>query len=498
MKFTRTLYTWMAAGALLLSACEPLEETNQNPNEPANVSAGVLFTEGVRAGVNTSVNQSFLLGNNAAQLTAKSLRTEVDAYSWNSFSNVWSGYYESLANVVESERVATEEGNAKMQGAAKVMKSWMFSQLTLAYGDIPYSEALTGSTDANWFPAYDSQEEIITGTGGLLDELEQAVVLLGGTGAVEGDILFDGDASKWVKFANALRLRLLMYSSGQQDASAEFAAIVASESLMESNDDNAALTYTGNYPNEYPLVPMKQGDFDAVYLSNNAYNALTTLDDPRLYRFARPVNADAVNADPMVAAVYDGCDNGLETGSCDKSGSRLGYAYYNYPSHAQAAVQAEGLLMTYAEMAFLLAEAAHKGWITDDAATWYNEGVAASMEYYGADFANTAWADLSAYLAGTAAYDAADINTIRQQKWLAMFFSGLDPYFELRRWYVEESGDWTALGFVSAPCQNTNGDALPMRFLYPGNEESLNPDNYQSAVTALGGNTQNATMWVVD
>jgi hypothetical protein len=79
-----------------------------------------------------------------------------------------------------------------------------------------------------------------------------------------------------------------------------------------------------------------------------------------------------------------------------------------------------------------------------------------------------------------------------------MFFTGLDNYFELRRWYSQEEGSWADLPFVSAPCSNTNGDALPMRFIYPGNEASLNPDNYQAAIDALGSNSQNAKMWVVD
>ncbi len=491
------LYTGALLGlALSFSSCEKLEDINANPNEPATVDAGVLFTSGVRSSVNTSVNQTFLLGNNAAQLTAKSLRTEVDAYSWNSFSNVWTQNYNSLSNLLEAERVAKASGNAQMEGAAKVMKSWVFATLTMAYGDIPYSEAITGSTEANWFPAYDEQEAIFFGDGGLLDELASAAQLLGGAGSVDGDILFNGDASKWIKLANALQLRLLMYASNQMDVSTEFAAVAAG-ALMESNADNAALTYTGSFPNEFPLVPLKEGDFDAVVLSSNAYDVLSGSDDPRLYVYARPVNADVVAADPTAVPVYDGAENGLETGTCDKSGSRLGYAYYNYPNHLSAGTMAEGIIMTYAEQQFLLAEAAHKGWISEDAGALHKSGVEASMDYYGADFSMTAWTDFEEFYGQSGAAYNNDLGSIREQKWLAMYFTGLDNYFELRRWYVEENGQWANLSFASAPCLNTNGDALPMRFLYPGNEESLNPENYQAALAAMGGNTQNVKMWVV-
>lgn len=486
----------IAMAGLTFQSCEDLSTINENPNEPSNVDAGVLFTEGIRSSVNTSVTQSYLLGNVASQVAAKTLRAEVGEYSWNAFPNTWNQNYLSLGNIIEAERVAQEAGNSKMEGAAKVMKSWIFATLTLAYGDVPYSEANTGSTNANWFPGYDSQEDIIMGTNGLIDELALAVQLLNNSGSVDGDILFNGDASKWIKLANVMQLRLLMYASEKQDVSTLFASIVDNEDLMTSNADNAALTFTGNFPNEYTLVPLKQGDFDAVAISTNALHQLDTTDDPRKYVYARPYNADDIFSTPGTTPIYQGAVNGSE--SCNKDGSRLGYAYYNYPGHVQAGTMAEGIIMTYAEQQFLLAEAAHKGWISDDAATLHSSAVEASMEYYNVDWGMTGWTDFSDFMTNSGeAYDGT-ITSIRRQKWLAMFFTGLDNYFELRRWYSQENGNWANLPFVSAPCSNTNGDALPMRFLYPGNEASLNPDNYQAAIDALGSNSQNAKMWVVD
>lgn len=486
----------IAMASLSFQSCEKLSTINENPNEPSNVDAGVLFTEGVRSSVNTSVNQSYLLGNVASQVSAKTLRAEVGEYSWNAFPNTWNQNYLSLGNLMEAERVANEAGNYKMEGAAKVMKSWVFATLTLAYGDIPYADAITGSTDANWFPSYDSQEDIITGTNGLLDELALAVQLLNNSGSVDGDILFNGDASKWVKLANAMQLRLLMYISEKQDVSSQFAAIVTNEDLMSSNADNAALTYTGSFPNEYPLVPLKQGDFDAVAISTNALHQLDTTDDPRMFVYARPYNAGDIFTNPSTTAIYQGAENGSE--ACNKDGSRLGYAYYNYPGHMQAGTMAEGIIMTYAEQQFLLAEAAHNGWISDDAGSLHSSAVEASMDYYGADWSMTGWTDFSDFITNSGEGYDGSITSIRRQKWIAMFFTGLDNYFELRRWYSQENGAWANLPFVSAPCSNTNGDALPMRFLYPGNEASLNPDNYQAAVDAYGGNSQNVKMWVVD
>ncbi|CAI8177976.1 MAG: Uncharacterised protein [Flavobacteriaceae bacterium] len=496
MKKSLFIGALIAMAGLTFQSCEKLSTINENPNEPSSVDASVLFTEGVRSSVNTSVTQSYLLGNVASQVAAKTLRAEVGEYSWNAFPNTWNQNYLSLGNLMEAERVANEAGNYKMEGAVKVMKSWVFATLTLAYGDIPYTDAITGSTDANWFPSYDSQEDIITGTNGLLDELALAVQLLNNSGSVDGDILFNGDGAKWIKLANAMQLRLLMYVSEKQDVSSQFAAIVANEDLMSSNADNAALTYTGSFPNEYPLVPLKQGDFDAVAISTNALHQLDTTDDPRMYVYARPYNAGDIFTNPGTTAIYQGAENGSE--ACNKNGSRLGYAYYNYPGHMQAGTMAEGIIMTYAEQQFLLAEAAHNGWISDDAGSLHSSAVEASMNYYGADWSMTGWTDFSDFITNSGEGYDGSITSIRRQKWLGMFFTGLDNYFELRRWYSQEEGNWADLPFVSAPCSNTNGDALPMRFLYPGNEASLNPDNYQAAIDALGSNSQNAKMWVVD
>jgi hypothetical protein len=146
---------------------------------------------------------------------------------------------------------------------------------------------------------------------------------------------------------------------------------------------------------------------------------------------------------------------------------------------------------------FLLAEAAQKGFITDDAETHYKKAIAASMDYYNADFESFDWTGFNEYYTNSGVEYDDNLLTIWKQKWLSLYFHGLEPYFELRRWMYENDFDWTALPFVSPPCQNTNDDVLPLRFLYPGNEQSLNPDNYKKAVDQLGENTQNAKMWLM-
>jgi hypothetical protein len=489
LKYITALFALFA-----LAGCEEFEEFNENPNEPTEVSADVLLPSTIRQSVNTSVDAAFLVGNNAAQLSAKTLRLEVDAYNWNAFPTYWEGWYEALTDAHSVEDIALEGENEVLEGVALVMQAYLYSCLTNAYGDIPYSQAIKGDKD-NFTPMYDRQADIY---GDILANLEMADNLLSsGNGTLEGDILYNGDPALWRKFANSLRLRLLMYAGDKiDDGAQQFSDIVNEGNIIESNTDNAVLTYTGAFPNEFPLIPLKQGDFDAVALGKAAYDVMDGYQDPRLMRFARPNNEDFTDDPQFIGAI-----NGQGEG-CSKDGaSRLGVQYYNYPDLTLASnlnlPMAEGLIMTHAEVEFLLAEGIAKGWISGSVEEHYRDGIQSSMEYYLVDLTPFGWSDFDDYYNNSGvAYS--EVTDIWEQKWLALFFTGLEPYFEVRRWYVESGKSFSGIPFLEASCGNVNSDNLPLRFLYPGEEQSLNAENYDEAVNRLGGsNNQNAEMWLV-
>lgn len=477
-----------------LVGCQDFEQMNENPNEPTEVTSDVLLASGMRQVVTTVTEESFLLGNNAAQITTKTLRTEVDAYNWNAFPTLWDGLYSGLTDLHRVEAIALESGNMKMQGVALVMQTYAYSVLTNAYGDIPFSEAIQG--DDNIFtPVYDSQEEVYTS---MLNNLDGAVAMLEGDGQIAGDIIYGNDADKWIKFAHSLKLRLLMSANAKiANAQEQFAAIVTDGRIMTSNDDNATLSYLSGFPNQFPLIPLKTGDFDAVALSQNMYNSLIEHNDPRLSRYARPNddNYDVIND----STSFSGAVNGSNSGNCSKDGSRLGPQFYNYPGFTDASTlglsMAEGILMTYSELCFILAEAAEKGWVANTTADEYKMGVQASMDYYQVNYAAFGYTDFEDFYAnsGIAFSEASDIW---RQKWTALFFHGMEPYFEVRRWYVESGDSFDNIPFLDVPCEDLNGGKLPMRFLYPGEEQSLNAANYNAAVEKLGD--INDKMWLVN
>jgi len=480
------------------AACEKFEEMNTNPNEPTEVPGEVLLPSAIRQSVNTSVDAAFLISNNAAQLTAKTLRTEVDAYNWNAFPKYWDGWYTSLTDVSSLRAEAASEGNDAMEGVARILQSYIMANITNVYGDVPYQEAIQGVNN-NFTPAYDNQEDIYEG---LLSDLDTAVTLLStGEGAIGGDILLGNDASRWVKFANSLSLRLIMTAGNKlPNAGSRFSQIVATGNIISSNDDNVVLQYTGSAPNQFPLITLKIGDIDAVAISEAAVDFMEQFNDPRLSRYARP------NTDDFAITVADSAFKGAVNGpgaSCGKDGaSRLGVQYYDYPNLTSAESlglsMADGIVMTYAEVSFLLAEATAKGWISKDPiADLYEQGIEASHEYYQVDYTIHGYNDFADFYSNSGvAYS--DVKDIWAQKWLALFFSGVDAYVEVRRWYNESGNSFAGIPFLEATCNNQNSNQLPLRFLYPGEEQSLNSENYQEALARIGGtNSQNATMWIL-
>ena len=123
--------------------------------------------------------------------------------------------------------------------------------------------------------------------------------------------------------------------------------------------------------------------------------------------------------------------------------------------------------MTYAEIEFLLAEGVLKGWIQGDVAAHYKKGIQASHDYYQVSYTPFGWQDFSDFYENSSVAYTTPMD-VWEQKWLSLYFSALDPYFEVRRWYTTVGG-WDGLPFLNAPIGNNfNNYELPMRFLYPG------------------------------
>ena len=483
------------AVAVASTGCDSrFEDVNDNPNEPKEVTPNLLLPDIIRGSVNTSVNTAHTTGNLVLQYTAKvSFATEIDRYNWAGVG-YWQPLYGDLRNVEDMIQIAQERDQPQYEGVGLVLKSWIFSMLTNAYGDVPYSESVAVQEGIET-PKYDRQEAIYRG---MLADLRRANELLTpGSGSIQGDILYDGDLMKWKKLANSLRLRLLMRLSekgislnldgGDVPVSQAFQSITSAPDaapVFTSNDDNAALEYLGSRPNEWPRHTSRIGTFRTFKLSKTLTDTLKHFDDPRLSVFGDPTAASVEDG----SRKYVGVPNGLTN---DASGSFNGGPDFqsglNFTRYYDEPDAAKGLIMTYAEVLFLKAEAAERGWISSDAQTHYREAVKASFEQYGQSTPPGYFGQAGvSYPTNNSAQARERIGT---QKWIALFYTGLEGWFNWRR---------TGIPDIDPSVDNVNGDEIPVRFRYPESEQSLNADNYQAALDRQGPNSINTEMWLLE
>jgi hypothetical protein len=500
MKRTILKYTLFSTLLLWVSACDDdFEELNTNPNQPESVTSDLLLTNIINGAVREMDGMAWGSGNVIAQHVAKIQFTGRDRYDWGPESSPWFDFYNLLRDV-ENILTIEEEDNSYV-ATALIMKSWMYQILTDLYGDIPYSEAIQGKAEGNFTPIFDSQEEIYSG---ILAELERANSILNSNPtAITGDILYGGNLDNWQKLANSLRLRVLLRQSSRVDPSAAMSSILNDPNapIFTSNEDQAVFNYLNAAPNQQPLYTTRSGSFDEYRLSQRMENTLKTLSDDRLYAFAQPItDSDA----GLVGELEDyvGVPNGLadESALIFNGGSnfvsRVGLLYSCLVCDDNASpVARQGIIMTYAELQFILAEAAERGFIDGDAEEFYLSGIRASFDYFAArsaiispEISQAVMPEESYFEQPEVSYTGSEeekLEKIGLQKWIALFFNGTEAWAEWRR--------------TGVPDLQPGNDALinqvPTRFMYPVEVQSLNGDNYRAALSAQGPDDITTQVW---
>lgn len=204
--------------------------------------------------------------------------------------------------------------------------------------------------------------------------------------------------------------------------------------------------------------------------------------------FFRPTPDTEGKPNPQYAGLPNGLNDvdALQYNGGSQFQSRVGELYYEQSISTQGLTIAKGVIMTYAELQFLLAEAAEKGLIGGDAKTYYENGVNASFAFYGltapADYLNR----LETSYSGT---QQEKLSKIGFQKWVSLFFQGLEAWFDWRR---------TGIPALKPGPSNQNDDKIPVRFRYPIIEQSLNSDSYDAAIQRQGADDLNTKMWYLN
>jgi hypothetical protein len=280
--------------------------------------------------------------------------------------------------------------------------------------------------------------------------------------------------------------------------------------ILESNDDNVALQYLADLPNQQPLYTTRSGSFDEYRLSEKMENTLKSLNDTRLFVYAQPTTDSGAG---LVGDWddYEGVPNGLAdeealqyspSGDPAKGGSnfisRLGLMFSCSACNPLASpIARQGLIMTYSELQFILAEARERGFIsTGDAATYYNNGIQASYDYYDERLDVAGYTAIKDAVNADAAYfaqpevaytgtSAEKLEKIATQKWIANFFNGLEGWFDWRRTGMPEIN----------PGPGAVQPTVPVRFIYPSSVQALNKDNYNAVIQRQGPDNNVTKVW---
>jgi hypothetical protein len=526
---TQLLRLGAVLGLLLgSSACEKnFLDINKDPNNPTTADINLVLPSG-------QAHVSFIVGgqyNVVGEILAQHLGIAQGGNqyrAWDQFSiptstfdgrefsgGLYAGALEDFQYVINT---GTPLNEWRMVGIAKILKAHTYQVITDLYGDVPFSEALQGSS--NLLPRYDRQQDIYAGLQALLDEAIGDIAKQQGRFPGTADLNYrattENDMGRWVRLANTLKLRMYLRLS-EVDATTAAAGIqalyarnaVAGFNLMRDGEsyqfNNGTATNTEN--------PFYQTNFrlqNNLAVSSNLGDTLVRYQDPRLPVFALdadltttpveflfvqpgqnspyPNNFVTPTGTPAVRLSYPG---NFFIGQNFTNASRAGSTFPAIAATDLAAKSRPTLLLTYEESLFLRAEAAVRGWAAtgENAQQLYEDGIRASLTRYGVA------AGAAAYLArpqvsfAAATTPAAKLRNIFVQKWISFFATnGAEAWTEVRR---------TNQPRLKAPLVNLlGGGRFVKRLPYPDSELQRNPNVSQTGLTP--GDISTPVWWDVN
>jgi hypothetical protein len=491
MRFFSFRSTLILAAAVTLVACtKDFKELNTDPNRPKEVNPGVLLSQLQYRMVNSSITAARNFTHELMQVDAPRSSSGgggLHRYDVQPGNGVWTAFYTYLTDVEDIASIATKLNEPNYKAIALVYKAWAYSILTDLYGDIPYTQA-SKAAQGVVKPAFDKQKDIYTD---LLKLLDTANGLFNTTKALTygGDLVYGANALagnsnpglvKWKKFANSLKLRLLLRLSkkvAEMDVNSQITAILTDPvkyPVFTANADEAIFRYPGTNPYYNPYYNARQLDWrDGTYFTSFFIDKMNADNDPRRAVWATTVNVGG-------SQVYRGIQSGYPITTSYTVGSNSSY------TDALKTSPLIGVMLPYAEVEFMKAELALKGFPTGKTARQhYEAGIAASMTQWGVALpANYLAQPGVAY--NEMASQEKQLEQILLQKYYAYFFVDYQAWFEKRR-----TGYPVLPRGAGIPAENS----FPWRIPYPTYLQSLNPEALATAVAQMGGDKSSTKVW---
>lgn len=487
-----------AALAFGSTACtDHFEDINTPPSLATQVDPSLLFTRATVTGGGISYAVYQLMHQTTTGYWSQHFANIQPAFSGDTYepgpaNNPWGYYYSSGAfaplsvNHQVMKLIDKIDKNPVRMAQAKIWQVYMFSLITDCYGDIPYSEAFESNT-----PKFDTQEAIYNDFFAKLDESIKSLKDNQSKGFAtfgNADVLYKGDVTSWIRFANSLKLRLAMRLTNVDPTRAK--ALVASipqNELIATLDQSAKVmmekkTSAVTHHTKNPLGFIYA--WNEVRASETMMNKLKLgngIIDPRMYRYFEP------NKQGQYVGLKNGQDRQLlsqNLASYKDNYCNIGPAYNSQDNDLPL------YLLTPAEVNFLLAEAAQRGYIAGNAAEFYENGIKASMaQFEVTKTEGITQANIDAFLkAPEVAYQAGKgLEQIMTQKWVAFYTNSAQAWMDMRR---------TGFPVPAKPVVTFPGnEQLPRRMQYSTSEANYNRLQYEAAVQRMGGDGQYTRMW---
>ena len=455
---------------------------------------------------------------------------------------IWDQYYSvGIKNLVDAIHNSKDMPNTN--AALRIHRVYLMSILTDTYGDIPCSEAGLGFIEGISNPKYDKQEDIYNW---FFAELKDCVSQLGtGSDRISGDVTsLNGDTDLWKKYANSLILRFAMRISDVNPALAqqEFEGVLASESgYIGNSNENAYVKYLDApftlydgsrdldfRANALSEILYGQDPTSPTFVCSTLYNMLKDNNDPRLLKICRNY-INTTRSETKPEGCFDVTDDMIAWENAGGTGVQAndpgaawwdqwptvpatseiptlqqlvnnypdkGYDQSNYPARMTRPFLAlafeqpncPGILITSAEVEFLLAEAATKGWaVQGDAESHYEAGIRAAMQLLNDCYdivGKISETDINDYIAANPLGDNPK-EQINKEAYILHLTNPAEAWANLRRSDYPVLQDRAKFGNFTYTC--VDGFKTPVRLKYPNLEAKYNSVNYKEAIERLGG-----------
>jgi len=462
----KVLYLIIIVFIAAVTGCtDKFEDFNTDKKHPAVVPGEALFSNAQKQLAdymnNTNVNTNiFKLMSQYWTETTYIDEANYDLITRNISTGIYTNLYlrvltdlKEAKTIIEATKVSANEEAAKQNKLQiiELINVYVYSHLVDVFGAAPYKDALNID---NVYPKYDTGKDIYTD---LFTRLNAALGKLNASAGSYGaaDLYYEGDVAKWIKFGNSLKVRMAITIADADDALAKSSIEAAASKVFSSNDDDCLIQYQPTSPNYNQLYAdlVASGRHDFVP-ANTIVDVMNTLEDPRREAYFTTLDGEYV-------------------------GGEYGYSNsFSQYSHISDLIQEPtfpGLMLTYSEVCFYMAEAAARGYnVGGTAEAWYNKGITASFDFWGVSGA-------AAYLAKPEVAYTTAAGTWKQkigtQSWLAAYTRGIEAYTTWRRL------DYPILNL---PEDATKYSDIPVRFTFPVNEQTLNAANYKAISAAIG------------